>query len=187
MNPQDNRITIGDHDVTDWTPEQRAELQAEVDGLVSAMQEVEKTIASETARRSDPASVIKQAKLERERMTKVRDDLERATVERFALDALIAKHGRDRLSRLDTKGGMVVVRCPTEEEAFGQGVRVSGLPDLREKTQVGHDYLVSLCVHPAEPNEVRSIAARWPSLWADIDQAVSMLCSARAGDVAPLD
>lgn len=180
-------ITIAGQDVTDWTDAQRADLQAAIDSLGSVTREVEETVDAEVKARTSPAEIIKKVLLDRDRMVKVRDELNRATVDRFALESLIAQHGRDRLSKLDTKGGMVVVRCPTEDEAFAQAERVADLPSLRERTRAGYDYLVSLCVHPARPDDVRAIGARWPGFWSDVDQAVSLLSSARADAVAPLD
>lgn len=181
VSEQPGPIMIGDVDVSSWTEEERKTL-LDIQSAIDADSDVMKQIVADN---QSPANKIKAKMREAELVKLFREDVETASVENLVYDGLVRKHGLRRISRVSTKGGMVVVRCPTEEEATTLTISASGATDEMVKADIVRDYIVKLTLHPSQ-DRVREIGALHPGLWVILDNMIGLLSSARAGDVAPL-
>lgn len=184
-----SRILIQDIDVTDWSEADRAALLQVANATQDATIEANRLLADQKRLYESPAAVLARKQEELEETIAAKAALERATLDELNWTKLVKDHGRKRIKRLDTKEGMVVVRCPTEEETVEQGLKVLDIKPI-EREAVARDYLASLVIYPVDsnpdkPEPVRDIAAKWPGLWEDLNLAVQLLQSSRADERRP--
>jgi hypothetical protein len=188
---KDGKKMIQDIDVTDWSEADRASLLQIVNETETATSEAAQIIADQKRLYESPAAVLARKQEEREEAIAAKAALERATIEELHWSKLVKEHGKKRLKRLPTKEGMVVVRCPTEEETVSQGLAILDIKPI-ERESVARDYLASMVIYPVDanpdkPEPVREIASKWPGLWEDLNYAVQMLQSSRADERRPFD
>lgn len=186
---KDGRKLIQDIDVTDWSEADRTALLQVANETEDATNEANKLLADQKRLYDSPAAVLARKQEEREEVLAAKAALERATLEELHWQKLAKEHGKNRLKRLPTKEGMVVVRCPTEEETVDQGLKILDIKPIERET-VARDYLASLVIYPVDsnpdkPEPVREIGAKWPGLWQDLDMAVQLLQSSRADERRP--
>lgn len=183
---RDGRLFICDVDVTSFTTGERDQYLAAMNALESETKAIEDLASAEVARVSSAAFIIEKTLLAKERAEEVRKNLERATVDDMKYRELRTKHGRGRVGKLDTKGGMVVLRAPSDKEATEHGLEVTNCDNAADREALARQYLVRLCEHPSK-EKILDIAGKWPGLWADLNGLQDRLMSARAGDEIPLD
>ncbi len=186
---KDGKKLIQDIDVTDWSEADRASLLQVVNETEAANSESSKLLADQKRLYESPAAVLARKQEEREEAIAAKAALERATLEELNWSKIVKDHGKNRVKRLPTKEGMVVVRCPTEEETVNQGLAILDIKPI-ERESVARDYLASLVIYPVDSNPekqepVREIASKWPGLWEDLNYAVQMLQSSRADERRP--
>ena len=185
---KDGRSMIGDVDVTTWSEADRKALLESVNATQGALATAQALIEDKKRASNSPQAILARAREEQEAAEELRASLERATIEDLAWGELRKQYGKNRVKRLDTKEGMVVVRAPKEQETIDQGLAMVDIAPA-ERAIVARNYLASLVVYPQskpdEPPKVREYAEKWPGLWDDLDVAVKLLQSSRADELRP--
>jgi hypothetical protein len=180
----DQREYIGEVDVTVWSAEDRVAYLAEVGKLEQAKGRIRELTDDAIAAEESPARRIERAREEREAAEQVQAELERATLEEIQWTAIVKKYGKKKVKRLATKAGMVVVRCPTYEEAKDQGLAMADITPA-ERVEQTRQYFLDLIVHPPEREKAEAIGNEYPSFWDDVNIAVALLQSSRAAEARP--
>lgn len=170
-------------DITDWSDDAKESYREEIRLLIEEDELSIKAAEEYKAFRSSPGEVIARARAIRDLKKELRDSIYRDLEDDKVWRSIQKDHGKGRVFRLDTKGGMVCARVPSGAEALANHLAVNGL-SLPDRVDVVREYILGLVVHPAK-EEVEKIGEQWPGLWGDLEMGVQALQSARAGEVGP--
>lgn len=181
---EDGREYIDGIEVTGWSEADKTALYAAISAEQSEKDAAAKAEAEATAYHKSPAVIIAKRKAEAEEAKAARELAEKRLGEDKKFDELRVQHGRNKIRRIDSKRGMIVVRVPSEKEAQESFWRRQELPTQQEKFQVLKGYYEKLCVYP-EAAVVRGIASEFPGLWDEIAFAVNDMTDAVDRTVRP--
>lgn len=181
---REGRSFVDEIDVTGWSEEDVKALLAALNGAEAARAEIRRLADDQLREAQSPQARIEAAREEQAEAEEQKRLLERASIETIAWKDLLRSHGRRRIRRLDTKEGLVVVRCPSEQETIDQGLAMADITPA-ERAVVARKYLASLVVYPSPESKIEEIGKKWPGLWDDLDMAVRLLQSSRADELRP--
>jgi hypothetical protein len=174
-------------DTSTWTEAQRAEL-AELDGgIVEATDKAASAEARREVARLDPANVLAEKRAELEAQRKAAK-LAAAELEADSIfrKALVDFGGKERVARIFTEEGSIILRAMTLPETDDYVQRAEALPSTAEKVLVSREALADTVLYPSR-ELFNTAVERWPGLWTFLFMARDAMIAGIREDTAKKD
>jgi hypothetical protein len=153
-------------DTSTWTEEQRAEFAALDATIAEETGKAEFTEARREAERLSPANVLAERRAEAAAKRRA------AVLAAAELDADAAFRkaladfgGKERVCRIFTEEGSIILRAMTLPESDDYGTRAEALSSVTEKIGVAREALADTVLYPSR-EKFNATVAKWPGLWA---------------------
>lgn len=164
---EDGREFIGDIEVTGWSEADQTALCAAISAERSEREAVAQAEAEVAAYHKSPAVIIARKKLQAEEAKAARAMAEQKLIEDQKYDELVSQLGRQKIRRIDTRRGMVVIRSASEKETMEHNFRKQELTTKEERWDFTKRYWLKLCLYPEAP-QIQAIANEFPGFWDDV-------------------
>jgi hypothetical protein len=153
-------------DTSTWTDEQRAEFAALDASIAEETAKAELGEAKREAERLSPVNVLAERKAALEAKAKVAALATAELVADVAFRKAIVEHGgKERVARIFTEEGSIILRAMTLAESDDYGARVEELPSIVEKIATAREALAATVVYPSR-DAFNAAVTKWPGLWA---------------------
>lgn len=152
-------------DTSTWTDAQKAEFAALEDSISDESSKVELAEARREAERLAPANQIAEKKAELAAKKKAAElaakELEADKVYR---KAIVDFGGKDRVARIRTEMGSVILRPSTIAEFDELGMTLTSLNDPLERSKVVRESLAGVVIYPSQ-EVFKELTEKYPGTW----------------------
>lgn len=157
-------------------PPHIAEKLRQIEARKAAIEAERATRAAAESLPPSPEDVLRE---EEEKLAR----MEREEADAKAWRDALAKYGKGRVARIQTPGGMIIMRAMSLQEQDRGGARVAGIEDDMQRQIVAREVTLDYVVHPARET-AEALTSRFPGLWLRVYAARDALAVGEADSLS---
>lgn len=163
-------------DTTAWTAAQKAEYDGMLQELAVEQERLDAMEAEKAAVAAAPGTLLATKRNELQAKRALREKQERDAADDAAFEDAEKKHGKDRVARIRTVEGALILRAMTDVETDAASIRASTMKTDLDKVKVHRNALKATVLHPSQERFAMMVAT-YPALWSTLYEARDALIS----------